>query len=118
MTIELKHNQIVRGFGFSQYAKKIKIGTARGFAIDCKSDPDEAHEHCLNRGHATAWTTQASAVLSADYPGKAEAHEKTLQQIRDSVILAEGQIVTIEGEQFKVRLAGDQYSDPIHFKRI
>ena len=118
MTIELKHNQIVRGFGFSQYAKQIKIGTARGFATDCKSDPEEAHEHCLKQGHPSAWTNQAPSVLSADYAGKAEAHEKMLQQIRDSVILANNQIVTIEGEQFKVRLAGEQYSDPIHFKRL
>ena len=57
-------------------------------------------------------------MLCADYQGKAEAHEKEMQEIRDSVILGENQIVCIEGEQFKVRLCGHQYSDPIHFKRI
>jgi hypothetical protein len=40
------------------------------------------------------------------------------QAIRDSVILDNNQLVTIEGETFKVRLAGERYSDPIHFVRI
>ena len=116
--IQLHHNQVVRGFGFSQYAKKIRVRTARGSAHECNSDPEEAHEHCLMRGHDTAWANQKPAMLTADYAGKAEELEKERQEIRDSVILDNKQLVIIEGETFKVLLAGDQYSDPIHFKRI
>jgi hypothetical protein len=118
MPIELKHNQIVRGFGFSRYASKITVRTSRGYASQYGACPESSHAECVTRGHATAWTNQKSSMICADYQGKAEAHEKELQEIMDSVILADNQIVSIEGEQFKVLIAGEEFSDPIHFKRI
>ena len=116
--IELKHNQIVRGQGFSRYTRKITVGTARGYASKYNECPEEFHRSCLERGHNTAYTTQAASIITANYPGKAEAHEREMKEIADAIELQDGQIVIIEGEQFKVRLAGDGYSDPIHFKRI
>jgi hypothetical protein len=116
--IQLTNGQTVRGFGFSRYANKITIGTARGYASRYNEDPEAAHNDCLKRGHETAWAIQKSSALTADYAGKAEDLEKELQEIRDSVILDNNQLVTIEGETFKVRLAGERYSDPIHFVRI
>ncbi len=116
--ITLHHNQVVRGAGFSRYANKITIGTARGYASQYGGCPESSHAECVARGHATAWTNQKSAMICADYQGKAEAHENELQEIKDSVILADNQIVSIEGEQFKVLIAGEEFSDPIHFKRI
>jgi hypothetical protein len=122
--IKLKHGQTVRGEGFNKYAQRITVGTVRGYEAEHgekykqQVDPEKAHQLAVERGHVTAWTNQDCAVLSADYPGKAEAHAKVLAEIAASVILHNGQQVIIEGETFTVRLAGDRYSDPIHFTRI
>ena len=122
--ITLKHGQTVRGKGFNKYAQRITVGTVRGYEAEHGSkynvqvNPEAAHRLAVERSQVTAWTNQDCAVLSADYPGKAKAHAKVLAEIAASVILHNGQQVIIEGETFTVRLAGDRYSDPIHFTRI
>ena len=119
--ITLKHGQTVRGEGFDKYTQRITVGTVRGYEAEhgekykLQVDPEAAHRLAVERGQVTTWTNQDCAVLSADYPGKAEAHAKVLAEIAASVILQNGQQVIIEGETFTVRLAGDRYSDPIHF---
>lgn len=116
--LTLQHNQTVRGAGFSKYAQRISVGTARGYAAEYNRNQDEAHQRALTNGHSTAWTNQEAACLTADYPGKAEAHAAYLKDIAEAVELQNGQQVEIEGEIFTVRLVGSHVSDPIHFIRF
>ena len=115
--ITLKHGQTVRGAGFSKYAQRISVGTARGYSAEYNENQEEAHQRAISNGHATAWTNQDAACLTADYPGKAEAHAARLKEIAEAVELHNGQKVEIEGEIFAVRLVGSHVSDPIHFIR-
>lgn len=118
--IKLHHNQVVRGFCFD-YANKITIRTVRGLAKEAGASDEAAEEsyaNCREFKHATAWTYQQPSILTDHYAGKAEELEKERQEIRDSVILDNNQLVSIEGETFKVRLAGERFSDPIHFIRV
>lgn len=115
--ITLKHGQTVRGAGFPVYAQRISVGTARGYSAEYNENQEEAHQRAISNGHATAWTNQDAACLTADYPGKAEAHAAHLKEIAEAVELHNGQKVEIEGEIFAVRLVGSHVSDPIHFIR-
>ena len=116
--ITLKHNQTVRGAGFPIYAQRISVGTARGYSAEYNENQEEAHQRAIDNGHTTAWTTQDAACLTADYPGKAEAHALYLKDISEAVELHNGQKVEIENEIFTVRLVGSHVSDPIHFIRF
>lgn len=114
----LSHNQIIRVKGFSRYANKITVGTARGYAAQYNDDAEEAHKRAIENGHETAWANQSAAVLSADYPGKAEALEAEAAAIAAAPEIENGQTVEIEGEIFTVRVTGERYSDPVHFQRV
>jgi hypothetical protein len=116
--LTLQHNQTVRGAGFPVYAQRISVGTARGYSAEYNDNQEEAHQRAINNGHPTAWANQDAACLTADYPGKAEAHAAYLKEIADAVELHNGQKVEIEGEVFTVRLVGSHVSDPIHFIRF
>lgn len=113
----LRHNQTVRGAGFSKYTQRIIVCTARGYAADHGDDVEETYNRAIANGHETAATYQEAGVLEADYPGKAEKHAAKLAEIANAVELHEGQTVMIEDELFTVRLLGDRYSDPIKFVR-
>ena len=71
--IVLSHKQEIRVKGFTPLAQSITVGTARGYAAQYKEDPEAGHARALANGHETAWTNQACAVLTSDYPGKREA---------------------------------------------
>lgn len=113
--ITLRHGQTIRGAGFSKYAQRIEVSTARGYAAEYNEDPEAAHYRALARGHEVFWTYQEPAVLCADYPGKAEAHAAKLKEIAEAVELFDGQAVLIEGEKVIVKILGERYSDPIKF---
>ena len=115
---ELTHKQIVRVKGFSPYASKITVGTARGFASQYQEDAEAAHARTLANGNDTAWLTQEAAVISSDYKGKSEALDSQAAAISAAVEIEDGQIVSIEGERFRVIVTGERYSDPVHFRRI
>jgi hypothetical protein len=117
-TTTLSHNQIIRVKGFSQYANKITVGTARGYAAEYYDAPEESHKRALDNGHDTAWANQSASVLSADYPGKKQELDAKAAAIASAPEIENGQTVEIEGELFTVRVTGERYSDPVHFKRI
>ena len=122
-TIKLKHGQTVRGEGFT-YAQRITVWTVRGYEAEhgrkynVQVDPEKAHQLAVERGHEVALTNQECAVLTADYPGKAEQLAAERAEIGASVILQNGQQVIIEGQAYTVRLVGARYSNPIQFDRI
>lgn len=113
--LTLVHGQEVRGKGF-QYAQKITVGTITGSALKYGDDPLESIDRAKKFGHPLEpWTNQSPAVMTADYPGKAEEHAAKLAATAASPELENGQLVEIEGCIYKVKLLGQQYSDPIAF---
>lgn len=113
--MKLEHNQEIRIKGFSPYAQKITVRTVRGCTF---RDAEEAHADALAHGHATAWTSQAHAALTADYKGKAAELDAAAIATAAAPIIADGDTVEIEGEFFRVRVMGERYSDPAAFVRI
>ena len=117
-TIQLAHGQEIRVTGFPSYAQRITIRTCRGCAVQHKEDPEAAHIRALDRGHETAWANQEPAALTSDYAGKAEAMAAEAVATAAAVEIASGDHVEIEGELFRVRVMGQQFSDPVHFIRL
>lgn len=116
--ITLSHNQVVRGNGLSEYTNRIVVYTARGCAVKWHENPEVSHKRELDRGYDTAFTIQDCTIICAGYAGKEEAHAAKLKEIAEAVELTEDQIVMIEGDQFKVKIIGHQYSSPIKFIRL
>jgi hypothetical protein len=77
----------------------------------------EAIDRKFGRVTQYAWTMQHAGVLSADYPGKAEAHAKKWAEIEAAPVVGDGDIVVVDGVDYLAKVLGD-YSDPVHLKRI
>ena len=108
----LHDGQEIRIQGFSPYAQKIAVHTARGYAARHNQNPEEAHADALANGHATAWVYQEPAILTADYKGKAAALEAAAAATAAAPVIAHRDVVEIEGELFRVLVTGERYSDP------
>jgi hypothetical protein len=118
MKTTLAHNQEIRIKGFTSLAQSIKVGTCRGYAAQYNEDGEVSHARALTNGHDTAWTNQAAACLTADYPGKHEALAAAAKATAEAVEIEHGQTVEIEGELFRVKVLGQRYSDPVKFIRL
>jgi hypothetical protein len=115
--MKLSHGQIIRVKGFSKYANKITVGTARGYATQYNEDPESGHARTLSYGHDTAWTNQSAGELTSDYPGKKEKLDAEAAAIAAAPEIEDGQTVEIEGESFRVRVNDERYSNPVKFIR-
>lgn len=113
--MKLTHNQTIRVAGFNKYAQRITVGTIEGHAAKYRQDPAAAVAHAIANGHELAWTTQAPAVLTADYPGKDAELDAKRAEIEAAPEIADGDQVEIEGRAYRVRVLGQQYSDPVAF---
>jgi hypothetical protein len=116
--ITLHHGQEIRVAGFSKFAQRITVGTARGYAAQYNESPEAGHARAIANGHETAWANQDSACLTDDYLGKAEELEAKASATASAPEIEHGQTVEIEGEIFRVIVAGERYSDPVHFRRV
>lgn len=117
-TTTLQHGQQIRVKGFNRLANKITVGTCRGFAAQFSRDGDASHALALANGHATAWANQAPSAMSDNYPGKDAELNRLAAETAAAIEIENGQTVEIEGELFTVKVTGQRYSDPIHFRRI
>lgn len=111
----LTHNQQIRVSGFRNYCK-ITVGTLTGYALEHGETPEQAIS-CANKfGHSLApWTTQAPAVLMDNFRGKDAMLNKERAERVSATEITDGEMVNIEGSEFKVRVLGEGYSDPVHF---
>lgn len=116
--VVLHDGQQIRIQGFSPYAQKITIHTARGYARRHNKNPEEVHADCRANGHPTAWTYQAPAELTADYEGKAADLEAAAAATAAAPVIAHRDVVEIEGELFRLLVTGERYSDPVALVRI
>jgi hypothetical protein len=64
-----------------------------------------------------AWIMQHAGVLSADYPGKAEAHAAKWAAIAAAPEIETGDVLEIDGVRYSARVMGD-YSDPVHLSKL
>jgi hypothetical protein len=113
--ITLIHNQTIRIASFDRYAKRIRVGTVEGCAKDKGEDPAAEAARAKSLGHELAWTCQAPAVLTADYPGKNERIYAERGEIAAAQVIEDGDDVIIEGRHYTVRVLGQCYSDPVAF---
>ena len=114
----LTHNQQIKVETF-KYRPVITVGTQRGFFdSDAEYNRKYGNVYEESTGEDYAWTCKDAACLTADYRGKAEEMRKKQQAYDNAATVVNGEIVIIDGRRFTVRIAGEHYSDPIHFKEI
>mgnify|MGYP003147698955 CR=1 FL=1 len=114
----LKPNEQIRVKGFSSMAGRITIGTVRSCAAKWGDNPEEAEARALRSGHDLAFANQDPAILTADYTGKKDTLGKAAKSTATATEVADGQIVEIEGNKFKVKVTSQRYSDPVKFLRF
>ena len=118
----LTHGQLIRGRGFSPYTKAIRFHTLEGAMAEEHGRWTVAGSVARDIGQKRetkwAWASQAPGVLTADYPGKAEKLAAEHAAIAAAPVLEDGEIVQVGDAEFKVKLLGDRYSDPIHFELV
>lgn len=129
----LSHGQQVRIPG-AMWCKAITVHTVRGSEEqdlrEMKRTPEdqipamaaaniqERVDRWAARGEVyplAPFTMQAPAVLTADYPGKAEKLAAEQAAFEAAIMLEDGQRVLIDGEEWLVCIVGLEFSDPIHF---
>ena len=99
-----------------RYEPVITIGTLRGYAAENGEDPDVAIKILKGFGHSVApWTMLHAAAITADYPGKAEAHEQKRKAYAEAVLIEDGEMVEIEGILYRAKYMRPNCSDPVHF---
>lgn len=99
--------------------RRIRVGTARGYAAKYWEDAEVSHQKALANGHETAWTNLEAAVLHDGSPEmKAKEQEQFEKDMSGAIVVKTGDEVMIEGEMFRVVVVGVQYADPIHFVRV
>jgi hypothetical protein len=113
---KLHHGQIVRVKSFTELAGMIRVFTLRGYALEYGNDPEEVIARARKNNHdLNPAGLQEAAVITADYPGKdaeLRAHHKLIDEAPE---IEDGETVTIEGNDFKVKVLGQRFSDPITF---
>lgn len=110
MKTKLTHAQVVRVKGFRNFSR-IYVRTQEGLIAQFGDKPSNQHGEL-------AWTIQETAILTADYPGKAAELDAKRAEIAAAIELENGQQVEIEGRDYTVRVNGETYSDPITFRPL
>lgn len=110
----LSHNQQIRVEGFNNWTK-MTVGTAQGYATEYGNDPIEALNRAIKFGHDLAYVINHGSTLTGNYKGKEEEMRKKREDITNSIMISDGELVTIEGTKYRVKVMGERYSDPVHF---
>lgn len=117
MTKTLTHDQFVTAAGWNRaYA----LGTIAGYYNETGRDAAaaEARIRALKNGHNIAWTVNPGTVIVGDRALGKALLARDAAELAAATIVANGEIVEIEGERFAVRIMGQRYADPIHFELI
>lgn len=101
-------NQFVTVAGWD---RAYQFDTARNYC-----GGDEGHARTVAQGHDTAWTVNTGSSIVSDRAWAARMLADEAAQLQSAAIVSDGEVVEIEGEQFTVRVMGQRFSDPIHFK--
>lgn len=122
----LTHRQQIKVAGF-KFAQRIEIVTLRGvygddvmkYAERMSWEDFEAREkrNCKSQytSFKPAWTYQAPAILTANYPGKEAELNQKREELLNAPEITNGEIVSIEGLEYTVKVNGERFSDPVAF---
>jgi hypothetical protein len=97
---------------------KVSVCTLAAFAARY-NEPVSKHEELdrkFGRETQYAWTMQHAAVLTADYPGKAEEHAREMAARAAAPLVNTGDVLVIDGIRYTAKVMGD-YADPVHLTR-
>lgn len=112
--IYLSHGQqiVVPSFRFTN---KIELVTPRGYALEHGDCPEEAEARATKFEHEFLACFQHPSILTADYNGKAESLEAERKEWEVAQRIEGGDLVECEGREYKVKILGERYSDPVKF---
>ena len=96
----------------------ITVGTIAGFAAAMKDDVGQATVQAIANGWSLAWTNKAPAVLESPYAGIELRRAKEADAYAAAVIVEDGEIVEIDGRQYKARYVRREVSDPVKFDLV
>lgn len=114
-TKTLSHGDLIRIAGF-KYGPTITVFTISGWSLEEGADPQANIDRAIHFGHSIDPTTiKAASFICADFPGKHEQIDAQQAAIAAAPELAEGEIVEIEGKQYRTSIVGQNLSDPVHF---
>jgi hypothetical protein len=109
----LIHGQFVTVAG---WRRAYAFSTIAGYAASYGGDPAEARATALGHGHDIAWTVNPGTALLGDRGAAKAMLDREAAELAGATIVADGEAVEIDGERFIVKVMGERYSDPIHFK--
>jgi len=101
-----------------RYEPVIRVFTLLGYCIEENDNYEETLARQIeNKNSINPTTIMEAGCICSDYEGKKEAMDKKDLNFKNCVELVDGEIVIIEGKQYKTKYLGN-YSDPIHFKPV
>jgi hypothetical protein len=101
-----------------RFAPVIRVFTLLGSCIDYKYDYQEELARAIEFKHnINPSSIKEASFMCSDFQGKAEMMEKKDLDFENAPNLEDGEIVMIEGKQYKTTYLGD-YSDPIYFEPV
>ena len=98
------------------WSRAFQFSTARGYAAQYGEDQEGAHARCVGFGHDTAFTVNGGTMLTDSRAYNLAKLAESAAQLAGATVIADGERVEIEGDTFIVRVVGQRFSDPIHFK--
>jgi len=114
----LEHNQQIKMTSKFRFAPVIRVFTLLGSCIDYKYDYQEELARAIEFKHnINPSSIKEASFMCSDFQGKAEMMEKKDLDFENAPNLEDGEIVMIEGKQYKTTYLGD-YSDPIYFEPV
>jgi len=115
MTKTLTNSQFVTVAG---WRRAYTFSTIAGYATKLGKDAKEYRERAIRNGHDLAWTINSGVALVGDKKLGAAILAREAQEFASATVLENGETVEIEGELYQVKVMGERYSDPIHFKLL
>jgi hypothetical protein len=100
------------------FRRAFQVGTLASFCEGRSEALSVARERADRNGHDIAWTVNPGTCLVGDKALGAQLLAKEAEQFAGATVVADGQQVVIEGETFTVKVMGERFADPIHFKLV
>lgn len=112
--IHLSHGQQIVVPSF-KYENKIQLVTPRGYALKHGDCPEEAEARAIKFDHDFLACFKHCSVITSDYEGKAEELDAKHKEWEEAQRIEAGDLVECEGREYRVKINGEKYSDPVAF---
>jgi len=103
-----------------KFRTQVFVGTTKAFIEKTFAGDEERIKIEIEKAkdEKQVWTYRSPSVLTANYPGKEKEMEMKKARYFASVVLENDEVVMVDGKEYRVKLVGEQYSDPIHFIKV